>query len=335
MTTTISLPTRDCIVIGCDSLATSSQVVVNPFKLLQAFFSDDGKLRVDDNGSPVLDNAQKLVAFTEPIPVNQLPNVTKIFSLEPFKAGLLFAGIAGIGAKSVRTLVETFLEDSKDSIDPNSSIETVGNALLEYLHQEFEVNFRETAVEYRPEMEILLSGYSNGSRTPEIFRLRIGPCKLITRETVEGKYDIVFGGQHDVIQRVVKGIDLETYCNLGRKNEQILNDYHQEVQKWLKEHGCDLEIPEPKSPSVGFQLFAEDFGGVRGIFSDIASLSEQAGINFVEFLVHTMINAQEFSDRIPTVGGQIHVAIITPGKGFKWISKEEFKFQDHSVKRYE
>ena len=111
--------------------------------------------------------------------------------------------------------------------------------------------------------------------------------------------------------------------------------YHEKIQHWLRENGHQVDIPPPQFDGGSGGIFADDFGGVRGIFSDIRSLSEQAGINFVEFLIATMINAQDFSDRIPTVGGQIHVAIITPSQGFKWISKEEFKFQNHSVPRYE
>jgi hypothetical protein len=337
MTTTISLPTRDCIVIGCDSLATSSQTILDPYKLLSTFFDEDGKLKSDDSGAPILDHVKKLFAYTEQLPKNQLPNVTKIFSLHPYKAGLLFAGISGIGSKSIRSLVETFVgnELKKNGLAESAALENVGNALLHFLDQEFEVSFPDIDRQFRPSMEILLSGYSADSRNPQIFRLHVGAEKSLNKELQEDRFDIVFGGQHDVIQRVVKGIDFESYCNLIAKSETILNRYHSIIQEWLKGRGITVDIPPPDTSQEVMQLFGGDFGGVRGIFSDNGSLSEQAAINFVEFLVNTMINAQEFSDKIPTVGGQIHVAIITPAQGFRWISKEEYRFQGHSVPRYE
>ena len=152
---------------------------------------------------------------------------------------------------------------------------------------------------------------------------------------LEGNYDIVFGGQYDVIQRVVKGIDLQGFLGIQERHQSIMLEFHESAQKFLSQSGSTLVLPAPDFSQPCNQIFGQDFGGVRGIFSDNGSLSEQAGINFVEFLIATMINAQDFSDRIPTVGGQIHVAIITPSRGFKWISKEEYKFQNHSVPRYE
>ncbi len=112
-------------------------------------------------------------------------------------------------------------------------------------------------------------------------------------------------------------------------------EHRDHLQEWLKKEDSKIEIPEPDLTDEDLKLFGRDFGGVCGIITHLGNLSEQAAINLVEFLIQTMINAQYFSDRIPTVGGQIHVALINPKDGFKWISKEEFKFKGHSVPRYE
>jgi exosome complex RNA-binding protein Rrp4 len=47
-----------------------------------------------------------------------------------------------------------------------------------------------------------------------------------------------------------------------------------------------------------------------------------------------MIKAQQFSGSIPTVGGDIHIAIITRANGFVWISKEEYTFRGHAVRKH-
>lgn len=109
MTTLISLATRDSIVIGCDSLATVSQPMIEPRKLRDHFFDKDGNLLNDASGVPLLKKADQLRAFTQKVPKNQLPNVTKIYPLEPIHAGALFSGISGIGDKTIRNLVESFL----------------------------------------------------------------------------------------------------------------------------------------------------------------------------------------------------------------------------------
>jgi exosome complex RNA-binding protein Rrp4 len=47
-----------------------------------------------------------------------------------------------------------------------------------------------------------------------------------------------------------------------------------------------------------------------------------------------MIKAQQFSGSIPTVGGDIHIGIITKANGFVWISKEEYTFRGHAVPKH-
>jgi hypothetical protein len=72
----------------------------------------------------------------------------------------------------------------------------------------------------------------------------------------------------------------------------------------------------------------------RGIASDLANFSEQAAIDMVDFLISVMIKAQEFSNALPTVGGEIHIALISKTHGFKWISKEEYKYQGYGVPKH-
>lgn len=51
MTTTIRLPIRDCIVIGCDSLATTPAPYLNPHLVLSTFFEESGALKIDQDGT--------------------------------------------------------------------------------------------------------------------------------------------------------------------------------------------------------------------------------------------------------------------------------------------
>ena len=95
-----------------------------------------------------------------------------------------------------------------------------------------------------------------------------------------------------------------------------------------------ISLPDADLTNSAYALFGVKFGGVRGLKANTESLSEQAAINFVEFLIDTMIKAQQFSGSIPTVGGDIHIAIITKAAGFRWISKEEYLFKGHTVQKH-
>ena len=337
MTTTISLPTSDCVVIGCDSLATTSQNMINPAKFVDYYFSEDGKLKLGKDKQPLLKSVKSLFAFLEPIPTNQLPSVTKIFDLKPFEAGLLFSGISGIGKQSVRNLIDHFKESSdfNSLYRTNYTLEKLTEMLFKYLEGIYETVYKEYPKEYRPIMEVIVSGYSKGGIQPEVFRILLGQSPGVEDEVKAGDFDIVYGGTYDVIQRIVRGIDFRSYYRLTERNWEILDNYKKLIETKISEAGSELKIPEFDKKDPNFALFAKNFGGVRGIFSDIKSLSEQAAIDFVEFLIFTMIKAQEFSESLPTVGGEIHIAIITKIGGFKWISKEEYKFQGNTVPKHE
>ncbi len=50
--------------------------------------------------------------------------------------------------------------------------------------------------------------------------------------------------------------------------------------------------------------------------------SLQDAIDYAEFLISTTIDHQRFSQTIPTVGGDIDIALVTPFDGFRWIRQK-------------
>ena len=71
----------------------------------------------------------------------------------------------------------------------------------------------------------------------------------------------------------------------------------------------------------------------NGIGLDLTGFSEQGAINIVHFLVDLMIKTQHFSNQLQTVGGKIHIALITKQGGFQWISPEEYLYEGKGVPR--
>lgn len=106
MTTTLSFATRDCVVIGCDSLATTTRPMIDPFNFLSKYLEIDKdgvvKLKKKGDGSNRLSTITDLSSLIEDIPYNQQTNVTKIYKINDTKIGVLFAGIAAIGEMSVK-----------------------------------------------------------------------------------------------------------------------------------------------------------------------------------------------------------------------------------------
>ena len=70
---------------------------------------------------------------------------------------------------------------------------------------------------------------------------------------------------------------------------------------------------------------------LEGFNANWGDFSEQNAIECVNFFVNIMIKSQQFSYGMPTVGGEVHIALITKKDGFRFISKEEYHHEGHFV----
>lgn len=148
MTTTVSFATRNCVVIGCDSLATSTVPMVNPHKLLDKFFNpNDLSLKVDEDGNPLLNKFNDLGSIIENLPYNQLPNVTKIYSLGDTSIGVLFAGIAVINDRSIKNIIDDFLDDEKVSKylkESSYTVKGVSDRLKDFIQVQYDSEYKDS-----------------------------------------------------------------------------------------------------------------------------------------------------------------------------------------------
>ena len=341
MTTIVALAARDFIVVGCDSLATTSADLAFPADITATFFEPTGELKKDANGVALLQNARQIWEKAQSMPVDQLPSVTKLYDLEPIRACLLFAGASRVGNTTIWNLVEKFkaqaeIADHAAACEMNWLAEKLG----EFIEGVYQAEIPDAWM--RPTMEVILSGYSANFREPELWRLTLSYDRVTTEfkcdiqnSVKRGDFNVIFGGQYDVIQRVVNGIDWPSYCSLRQRTVDMLNLYHDEMQTQMHSVNAEVNLVKPDFYDQKYSIFGDDQGGVTRIFSDVGSLSEQAGIDFVYFLIDVMIKAQEFSSSIATVGGRIHVALLTKSRAFRWISKEGFTFEREHVPKFQ
>ena len=75
MTTLVALASKDALVMGTDSLATVTRRLVDPLDLFDYFDDgDDFKIKVDDQGKPLLDSLTTIMEEAQAVPYNQLGN---------------------------------------------------------------------------------------------------------------------------------------------------------------------------------------------------------------------------------------------------------------------
>lgn len=332
MTTLVALASKDALVMGTDSLGTVTKQMVDPIDLLECFDSNNGfRLKVDDHGNPSLDSFSTLMERAQTVPYNQLSNVSKLFDLSPLPMGAMFAGITSIGHRTIGKLISDFRESDRafvpDAAQLNYTVKSVGNRLLQYLGEAYAgTNPQPNA---RPELELIIGGYDKRSYLPSMYRINVGAGTIKEIFSSDSPFGVAFGGQRDWIQRIVFGTDSNNQIRLAQRAHELLVNYYQKVSKAVDNAGIQFNIPHPDSWGDELNLFNN--WNLQGLDADVADFSEQNAIDCVDFLIEIMIRAQAVSSQLPTVGGDVNVAVIRKD-GFQFVSRQEWRHGDHSIK---
>jgi len=176
-------------------------------------------------------------------------------------------------------------------------------------------------------LELIIGGYDKQSQIPPIYRILVHDKAL---ETTLKDFGVVFGGEMREIGRIVFGTDSHNKFKMVNRTEELLTRYHNLLSDELKKQGAPLELPKPESYKEKLYLFSDewDLDGFEARFGDF---SEQNAIVCVDFFVDIMIKSQQFSSRLPVVGGEKHIAIITRTGGFRFVSEERLVHGVHSI----
>ncbi len=331
MTTLVALSTKDAIVMGCDSLGSVSKDLIDPFELGNFFDSqDDWSIKKDADGNPLLTNIRQIIDLTESVPYNLMTHVSKLFSLEPLPMGIMTAGIASIGKRTIKSLISEFKTTDKAFVGKrtptNFTVRSIGERIKEFIWERYSNTYPEDRV--RPPLEFLIGGYDKQSPIPSIYRIYVHRNEL--NATIDD-FGIVFGGQMQEIQRIVFGTDIDNKYKIIDRSLSLLNTYHELLSNHLKDNKINVELPKPKAYNKTLYFFNDEYD-LDGFDAHWGDFSEQNAIECVDFFINIMIKSQQFSSRLPTVGGDVHIALITKEKGCRSISGEELQHGEHFVK---
>lgn len=320
--------------MGCDSLGSEVQRLIDPSDLVNYFDpTQDYALKLAPDGKPLLKSFGEIYNLSKEVPVRHLTRMTKLFSLAPLKAGVMLTGIISIGDSTIRNIIEEFRTNKAQTIaDGNYSVDDIAQALIDYLWGPFIKQFPDE--NSRPSFELILAGYGKAGIIPEINRIKF-PKKEMTRKFGDPPFGIVFGGQMKEIQRIVFGTDFGNRLKIIVRHIMLLRRYREKINESLKQRNVAAEVPEPTTEELTADLaFFGDGWDLDGIEARWGDFSEQNAIECVDFFVDIMIKSQQFSLGMPTVGGEVHIGLITPKEGFRFISREEYLHKGHFIPKH-
>jgi hypothetical protein len=328
MTTLVALSTKDSLVMGCDSLASVTKPLVDPWDL-RDFFDDDFKIKTDAKGKPILNNFRQLVGKMEEVPYDHMTHVNKLCSLDPLPMAVMATGITSIGDSTVRSIVSEFKESDGGFKDPdrltNFTVKSVAERMLKFIRPRYDTEYPKEG--YRPYLELILGGYNKQSQIPSIYRIMVHDDQL---RTTIADFGAVFGGEMCEIQRLVFGTDSGNRSKLRKRIEELLARYHQILTEYIKSNNAKVELPKPEQYTDQLDLFSDEWD-LDGFTARVEDFSEQNAIECVDFFIDVMIKSQQFSARLPVVGGEKHIAIITKRDGCRFVSEEQFRHGEHTI----
>ncbi len=333
MTSLVALATKDSVVLGCDSLGTTTKLLIDPSDLIEFFDSEkEFTLKKNKNGEIVLKDFGSLYQKAKPVPYTHMTHMSKLFSLSPLEMGIMTIGIASIGSRTIKSLIKEFKDKepniSKKNKPKNYTVDSVANKILNFISQYYEKEYPDERK--RPYLEFILGGYDKRSPIPKIVRI-ILPKKEIEETFKEGTFGIALGGQMKEIQRIIFGTDDANRMKIWSRHLELLRKYRNKINNFLT--GKNIEIPEISIEEIKeFDMFSDNWK-IDGFNANWGDFSEQNAIECVDFFVTIMIKSQQFSIGMPTVGGEVHIALITKGTGFRFISREEYCHNEHFISK--
>lgn len=331
MTTLVALSTKDALVMGCDSLASATAPFIDPSDLMQFFDSDNEfTLRLDDNGQPLLQSFEQVYVQARHIPFDHMTHVSKLFSLAPLEMGVMTAGAVSIGDRTVKSLINEF--KTRDNAfnqkrrPTNYTVRSIGQRLLNFI-DDFYVNEYSENMD-KPELELIIGGYDKQKQTPSIYRIKLPECEV--EDTIGDNFGIVFGGQMREIQRIVFGCDYDNKNKILFRSVELLHRYRELLSTSLNSHGITAELPPPEDFAEQLSIYSDGWD-LDGFIAEWGDFSEQNAIECVDFFIDIMIKSQQFSSRLPTVGGEVHIALVTKTDKFRFVSREELRHKEHVI----
>ena len=245
--------------------------------------------------------------------------------------GVMFSGITSIGDRTIGKMISAFKERELASVpgteQSNYTVRSVCDRLREFLRQYYASIYPQAYMQ--PELELIIGGYGKLGHLPSLYRIDVQEDTIDEVFSSESPFGVAFGGQKDWIQRIVFGTDVENQVCLAERTQALLFDYHRRISDAVANAGIPFEVPGPDSWGDELGLFTD--WDLQGLDADFAEFSEQNAIDCVDFFIEIMIRAQAVSSRLPTVGGDIHIAVVRKD-GFQFVSREEWRHRDHSIK---
>lgn len=326
MTINVALVTNEALILGCDSIASTTRYYLDPAKIM---------LR-DDQGNGITDADGKWQARFEysdlsEIVTNAWGGVQKMFMLcggnqnDHTTVAAVTSGLATLLDRTMNNFAGEFRNRMEMRAPRCTSVQQVVDEFLAFMGGKYDEEFNNPAeiVELRPDIEFLVGGYGLNDALPSLFRVKLkDKSKALIYSPDGDKTGLAWAGQANTVQRILRGYDAYLAWQLGEKLTNLYSSMSEATLRIVREilQALNAQMPE------GIDSDLPDKPDLEGIFKshrldiDYQNMPLQDAVDFVAYLVNLESGKNKFVRGIPTVGGRTHVGIMTRGEGFRFLN---------------
>lgn len=324
MTINIALITSEALVLGCDSISSVTQHLLDPWP----FIIRDG------NGGIVPDENNCVIARFDygalmPVVTHAFGGVTKMFRLSTghVEVAAITAGLAKLNEQTIRGIAVEFSHQKREE----KTVHEVATNFLAFIKAKFDAHCAEsqTPHEFQSDIEFLLGGFGIDDRFPSLYRLRVKD-NYIECVYEKGKSGLAWAGQADGVERLIFGVDSQLRSHIALETNRLVDSAHQEMKEaMLRIIGEVLQasgienFPENINTELPAVPVAEFPWNQFRLDVDFANLPLQDAVDFVSYLVNLQSGRSKFVRGVATVGGRTHIGIITKDEPLKMLNEPE------------
>lgn len=308
MTFIASVIAKEGIAIVADSFGTTMEHSLNENKFLD--YLQDAK---DKENIPIAD----LVGLFEKRPSHTRNYIDKLFMFDKYSA-ITFTGTVYINGKEIKEIVKIISAELQVDT-PAYNAKDISEILKEFCEKlKFEI-IQHCQTNDFSHTDFIFSHFNVSKNQSQIFLIKI---KGIDKDNFDpddpnlievndqSHLGIVTDGQNNFVERLIFGSLVSTIgtvkSELIKDVVEILELQDEQVEK-ITDHINNFECLKQ---TVLDDMFSINF----------RQLSLQEALDLAALLIKIVMDIQVYTEKIPTVGGLIRLAVIHEERGFEWIS---------------
>jgi len=225
----------------------------------------------------------------------------KVTRFKNYPIGIMSWGIGSISDRSIQSLVMECEYDYPTQEDnPKYTVKSVADALLKFFRSRYDGAYPPKG--NRPNLGLLVGGYSAGQFFADQYVYEFparSKWQIVRLNKPDGSpsFGANWYGQTDALVRLIKGYDR------GGLNELVKRGADKAIlEKWASDNVSELPLVFDGMPL-------------------------QDAIDFTNYAVQVVIGRFRFAVGPPLCGGDIDIAVITPG-AFEWAQRKQWAIKE-------